>query len=909
MKKQPFILNAFAPMCLWVFFCANPVRATIYYVDASKPAGGDGLSWATAFNNIQDAVDQTNPIWIVCTAPVDRVWVKQGTYNVTSEIVLGSADLVYGGFPSSIADPVWDDRSPNTYATIIDGGDTTRCVRISGYAILDGFTIQNGSAVSGGGLYIDADPIDCGITGYLSPYVQNCKFQYNAATTGGGGAIYDMQSDAHIRYCEFSYNTSGTGGAIYQYGSGTEITRCVFHHNENTAAGSLGGGAVAGAQHNTTTGKYMAYTNCLFYSNHSESWGGAVSGNQTYPIIKNCTFADNSADIIGGAFHGNTNSEAPKIWNCICWNDTPDELDIVTSSAYLDVSYSDIEGGWAGPGSNNIDADPDFKGTAYHLDMGSPCIDTGNNAYAPADDLDGQTRPLDGDGNGSAIADMGAYEEVYTNVDLVVESITFDPEYPRLGQVCSVTVTIRNQGTTDAGAFWLDWYASEVIEPIPYQVGDRYMRVNSLAAGDATSMTRTYTYDDAAGQHWTWAQVDTNLEVEETWENNNTLGPQLVRVIDGQILEFNTLEDSYNANRWFGGDDRPGMIRNLGVGQSMIFARDGIVDTVGFRFQGCFDYYENPDGYGHEVRLVLNIRNSTGGLLEILYKDLPETFKGGWVDFEIPNDGLWVFAGQDYIFTCYLYKGEMLKYYNSVYARADNPWPLSQGYTCTQTGTPADMETWANWTTSSLDFNFHIAGRYVEPYPGDLNEDRAVNLNDAAALGLSWIREDCVMLDWCGWTDVNWSTDVGLEDLKVVGEYWLNTYYDYDDLNRAAVESMQSQLSGDNIDASDGNEFNPGTYFVCRTSAGRYGKFIVENWEPGGATDNRLTIGWVTYNADGTVYTSGSGLVIRGTYSCDLDLGLETSINSDFTWVQYSAAERWLDPRNGALFKLMYRAP
>ena len=121
------------------------------------------------------------------------------------------------------------------------------------------------------------------------------------------------------------------------------------------------------------------------------------------------------------------------------------------------------------------------------------------------------------------------------------------------------------------------------------------------------------------------------------------------------------------------------------------------------------------------------------------------------------------------------------------------------------------------------------------------------------------------------------------------------------------VAQMENQMSGEAIDASDGNAFNPGTYFVYRTSEGRLGKFIVENWEPG--AENRLTLGWVTYNPNGSVYSSGTGLVIRGTYFCDLDTGLESSSGSDFQWHQYSATIRDILPQNGALLKLLYRAP
>ena len=73
------------------------------------------------------------------------------------------------------------------------------------------------------------------------------------------------------------------------------------------------------------------------------------------------------------------------------------------------VTYSDIEGGYTGAG--NIDADPLFVGNGnYQLQSGSPCIDTGANLGAPAYDINQVVRPQDGDGDGEAIVDMGAFE-------------------------------------------------------------------------------------------------------------------------------------------------------------------------------------------------------------------------------------------------------------------------------------------------------------------------------------------------------------------------------------------------------------------------------------------------------------------------------------------------------------------
>jgi hypothetical protein len=99
------------------------------------------------------------------------------------------------------------------------------------------------------------------------------------------------------------------------------------------------------------------------------------------------------------------------------------------------VSYSDIQGGWLGSGSQNIDADPLFvdpDSADFRLQAGSPCIDAGHNWLVSPDtadlDDDGDTTeltPLDLDGNPRfaddaatadtgcgvpAPVDMGAYE-------------------------------------------------------------------------------------------------------------------------------------------------------------------------------------------------------------------------------------------------------------------------------------------------------------------------------------------------------------------------------------------------------------------------------------------------------------------------------------------------------------------
>ena len=55
----------------------------------------------------------------------------------------------------------------------------------------------------------------------------------------------------------------------------------------------------------------------------------------------------------------------------------------------------------------------DASGGDFRLQSTSPCIDTGDNTFVPSGvdgDLDGSKRIVDGDSDGTATVDIGAYE-------------------------------------------------------------------------------------------------------------------------------------------------------------------------------------------------------------------------------------------------------------------------------------------------------------------------------------------------------------------------------------------------------------------------------------------------------------------------------------------------------------------
>ena len=112
--------------------------------------------------------------------------------------------------------------------------------------------------------------------------------------------------------------------------------------------------------------------------------------------------------------------------NSVIWDEA---LAFASGDDAIQVSHSNIRGGW--PGLGNIDADPLFAfPTNPRLTAGSPCIDSGSHDVLPeldSTDLDGTVLPVDGDGDGQALLDMGAYEYVpaHGTIALSAEAVEF----------------------------------------------------------------------------------------------------------------------------------------------------------------------------------------------------------------------------------------------------------------------------------------------------------------------------------------------------------------------------------------------------------------------------------------------------------------------------------------------------
>ncbi len=167
-------------------------------------------------------------------------------------------------------------------------------------------------------------------------------------------------------------------------------------------------------------------------------------------------------------------------------------------------------------------------------------------------------------------------------------------------------------------------------------------------------------------------------------------------------------QDIIDATGWFGGDDNPASPRNVAVGQSVLIDKAMTVESFAFHFGTSFDRARQPDNRGHEVTLVLHVRDANGSVLESSSVTLPDTFAGGWVTWT----GLTrtVAAGSTLIFTAYLLGGF-----------DDNPYTSSHGSSVNDThpggtryvkeaSSDAAMAEWSDWVTHPWDSAFRLAG-------------------------------------------------------------------------------------------------------------------------------------------------------------------------------------------------------
>jgi phosphotriesterase-related protein len=407
----------------------------VIHVDDDAPAGGDGVSWSTAFKHLQDALV---PLKARSSDWPLEVRVAQGTYKPDQNDVdpEGSGDRqtafvitqgvhVVGGYAGvGAVDPNF--RDVVAYPTILSGdlaGDdvnvhdpnklvneptrkdnSQHVVVIAGPALMEGVTITSGHAHSwvvqlgdefgpdapiGGG----AKVMGAGIT------IRDCIFKANFAASAGGGLAEESFSDPPdadvlLTGCTFDGNVAalyrgffeGRGGAIMLSGGKAVLRDCMFRGNQAKQGGCV----------HSTGAAHVEMVNCLAVGNVA-SKGGAVLYNENGSAkVQNCTATGNTAPegrfLLDNTARPGRGSLPPSIRvdSCILANDGNE---VSNGYAALTIQYTDMAGGrsavndprhamvW-GPG--NIDADPCFAEAGY-WDANDTPEDANDDLFVPGD--------------------------------------------------------------------------------------------------------------------------------------------------------------------------------------------------------------------------------------------------------------------------------------------------------------------------------------------------------------------------------------------------------------------------------------------------------------------------------------------------------------------------------------------
>jgi hypothetical protein len=262
------------------------------------------------------------------------------------------------------------------------------------------FQPQSAEKAKGGAIY----------NAWLLTMLNNSVISNTSA--GGTGGVEMSESGGWI----VTNGNDGIGGGLCNQGK-AYITNCTFAWNK--AQGGLGGKppglqspkgkdgqSVGGGVASLT--KTVALYNCLLADNCAggatcgEAWDG-VGGGASSCALYNCTVAGNSAAKTGGGAFAST------LDNCIVYFNTAPTGQNYTPECQLNYCCS---APLPANGVGNILGPPLFVSDAdFRLAAGSPCIDAGTNLLGcPNTDILGNTRFIDGNGDGKVAWDIGAYE-------------------------------------------------------------------------------------------------------------------------------------------------------------------------------------------------------------------------------------------------------------------------------------------------------------------------------------------------------------------------------------------------------------------------------------------------------------------------------------------------------------------
>ena len=378
-----------------------------------------------------------------------------------------------------------------------DGGG----LNVSGILIMNDSTVaQNTASSHGGGIATFAGQVD----------ITNSEIVGNSSGSAGGG-IFNSEGQVSVADSVISGNTTSggalnDGGGVFNYGDGTvNLTNTTISGNR---ADRNGGGISNGFPNASGGGGTVVITNSTIVGNQSDQLSGAGSGGGLW--------AASDPSVITRLFNtiiaGNTTGMAVNAPNDLGGQPVDSASahnligDPASAGGLVDGSNGNIVGDGIG-GVIQLDtilnptlADNGGPTQTHLLVAGSRAIDAADPVLAPATDQRGISRPVDGDGNGSAVPDIGSIE-----AESVVPGVfSIDPATLSVGEGDgTATFTVNRTGGSDGAV----------------SVAFTTANGTATAGSDYTATTGTLNFADGVTSQTITVSIteDTAIEGNETF--------------------------------------------------------------------------------------------------------------------------------------------------------------------------------------------------------------------------------------------------------------------------------------------------------------------------------------------------------------------------------------------------------